>query len=699
MTNPSVTACGLLSLTLLLALPAGGAQPVMTIAQAKAHLSRREFQNPVRVSGVVTFSDQSLGVAYVQDASGGIGFDPRIPSADALLPGVAVEVEGYLTRHQGLTMLMQHRVKMGPPEVTLLPEKKPTPAPLQFDLDVAAQMRIDGLLTQVSGVIRSITVPSSEIEPMIVEISSPSGHAVARLPWREPQAVLDAWINEPVQLDAVLVCRADAALLPENAEALLLVSSRSHWRVQLHALEEVFRRPPVLAASAIQPTPRSTLKERVHVTGTVTAAKERAWVCLRTDDGSIEVSTRQRDVFIPGQRLSIACWPQNKTGRLMLQDGVCRVTGQDPPPRPVTMTQGFFNPSMQRELVEVTGTLHGHDLAGGSPQFTLALPSGIHCLLDWRSLLPAEKLPSLEDGSLIRLTGICHITQDSSTRSEGAVLSILPRSVEDMMIVSGPSWWTPGRLMLAVWWLLGLVSVALPGALIFRWQLWRQARRIRHIESQAATEEERLRIAREFHDSLQQQLTSAALHMETLKGALHAAPEILPRLIDDTTAMLRHCQVEARQCIWDLRSDSTVRSSLTQTLDDWLKNRIPSEAHIQVNFTHEGNEPPLPEGAPFHLIRIVQEAVTNALAHSSAAHIRVRLYSSRRLVELVIEDDGSGFEPGLISRPPPGHFGLSGLKERAAKIGAQLDLSTRPGSGTRVTVRLSLSSPSHDTSH
>ncbi|MEN3944195.1 ATP-binding protein [Prosthecobacter sp. SYSU 5D2] len=693
MTNPSVIVCGLLFwATVFLPPVLRGEQPVMTIAQAKAHLARREFQKPVRVRGVVTFSNQQMGLAYVQDASGGIGFDPRSLSAARLLPGEVVEVEGYLTRHQGLTMLMRHRIKLGSPEVRVLPGEKQSAAPLHFDLDAAAQMRIDGLLTHLSGVIRSITVPEADSEPLIVEISSPSGHAVARLPWREPQAVLDQWINAPVQMDAVLVCRADTSLLPENADALLLVSSSTRWNVQPQALEEVFQRPPVTAASAIEATPRSTLKERVHVAGTVTAARARSWVCLRTEEGSIEVSTRQRDVFIPGQHLSIACWPQNKTGRLMLQDGVCRVTGQGPPPEPVTMVQGFFNPAMQRELVEVTGILHSYSLPGGSTRLTLALPSGMHCLLAWNSFLQPDDLPPLEDGSVIRLTGICHIGQDSTASPEGTGLSILPRSREDIVLLSGPSWWTADRLMLAVWWLLGLVGVALPGALIFRWQIWRQAQRIRRIESQAATEEERLRIAREFHDSLQQQLTSAALHLETLKGALHAAPEMLPRLIDDTTAMLRHCQVEARHCIWDLRSDATVRSSLTESLSDWLQNRIPADANTQVCFIHEGNEPVLPEGVPFHLMRIAQEAVTNALAHSSASQIQVRLYSSRRQVELVIEDDGSGFEPRLISQPRPGHFGLSGLKERAAKIGAKLDLSTHPGTGTRVTVRLPLSS-------
>ena len=531
---------------------------------------------------------------------------------------------------------------------------------------------------------------------MMVEISSASGHAIARLPWREPQEVLDSWLNAPVELNAVLVCRADPTLLPENADALLLVSSRSHWKVDPQALEEVFKRTPVKAATAIQATERSRVNERVHVVGTVTAAKEHAWICLRTEDGSIEVSTRQRDAFKPGQRLSIACWPQSETGRLMLQDGVCRVLAEGSPPVAVKLEQGFFNAAMQRELVEVRGVLHRHSLPGGSPRFTLALPSGVHCMMVWESFLQADELHALEAGSTVSLTGIGHIDHDGSADPERPVLSILPRSLADVRVLQGPSWWTTDRLMLAVWWLLGLVGVALPGAMIFRWQLWRQSQRIREIESQAATEEERLRIAREFHDSLQQQLTSAALHLETLKGALHAAPEMLPRLIDDTTAMLRHCQVEARHCIWDLRSDAAVRSSLTESLNDWLQNRVQPDTRTRVQFTHEGAEPSLPEGTTFHLMRIAQEAVINALSHASATQVQVRLVNDRDRLEMLIEDDGQGFDPRFILQPRPGHFGLSGLKERAAKIGARLDLVTHPGSGTRVTVRLSPVSRQHE---
>ncbi|MES2737281.1 MAG: histidine kinase [Verrucomicrobiota bacterium] len=743
--------------------------PLITIAEAKARMFRRDVADRVRVRGTVTFTNHRLGIAYVQDSSGGIGYDPRSrPAIQLPAPGDTVEVEGYLTRRQGLAMILSSRATFGPPKITLIPEEKSTFPALPFDLDDAAQLRLDGHLARVSGVIRRISVPPLDGAPMLVEISTPSGYAIARLPWREPQAVLDKWLDCPVTLTAVLVCRADPPLLPEDASALLLVAYRTRWSPQPRALEEAFSSPPITALSAIQATPRTNARQRIHLQGTVTAARARSWVCLRTEDGSIEVTTRQLATFLPGQRLAIAGWPQNVEGRLTLQDGICRPLGNVGPPAPIHLEQGFFHPRMQRELVSLTGILHTHTLPGGLPRHTLALPSGVHCHLIWQTFLRPAQMQHLQEGSTIQLTGICHIHSPTGNTATGAddaapTLSIIPRSLTDIALIQGPSWWTPDRLTLTVWLLTALAGLALPGALIFRWQLWRQARHIREIESHAAAEEERLRIAREFHDSLQQQLSSAALHLETLKGAVHAAPDMLPRLIDDTTAMLRHCQVEARHTIWDLRSETTLATGLPAALQNWLENRVQPGTSTRIHFTQEGPDAPLPEGVPFQLMRIVQEAVHNSLTHASARTIRVhlstiatppqvrpaRLTSRLRLskttssipvrsatgpvsltllspsaspppsahspgptaaptpqrpptaphLHLLIQDDGTGFDPRLLSHPPPGHYGLAGLKERAAKIRAHLEITTHPQTGTRISLRLPLSLSSHAATH
>jgi signal transduction histidine kinase len=450
----------------------------------------------------------------------------------------------------------------------------------------------------------------------------------------------------------------------------------------------------VKAATAIQGAPRATPRQRVHVIGTVTAAKPREWLTLRTEEGSVEVTTRQTNTFAPGEVLSVACWPLNKNGRLLLQDGVCRSLSAGAQPAPVKLQQGFFNLNMQRELVEITGTVRDHTFSGANPRYLIALPNGLQCALKWDELMRRDQLPMLQDGSMVRLTGIFVANPNGGLQDDGAGFGLLPRSASDITVLRGPSWWTRQRLEWTIWGLLAVVGIALPGAAAFRWQVWRQARHIRDIEGRAVAGEERRRIAREFHDSLQQQLAAAALHLETVKGAVDAAPEMLPRLLDDTTAMIRHCQLEAQHCIWDLRTDSPAREDLAASLDAWLRSRSAAEA-ARVEFHLEGQLPPLEETAPFQILRICQEAVNNALAHAGASRITVTLRGDATGVSIKVVDNGRGFDRGLLESPKHGHFGLDSLRERARHIGARLEISTMLHKGTTVSLHM----PKHNKKH
>ncbi|MDZ4289456.1 MAG: hypothetical protein U0984_15940, partial [Prosthecobacter sp.] len=115
----------------------------ISVVEAWAHMARRETEMPVSIQGQVTFCDSRLGLAYLQDESGGIGFDPRSEAAMPLVPGDMVQVEGFLTRREGLAMILRHRVDLGAPKVTVLPPTASRVQAIRFDLNDAAQMRID----------------------------------------------------------------------------------------------------------------------------------------------------------------------------------------------------------------------------------------------------------------------------------------------------------------------------------------------------------------------------------------------------------------------------------------------------------------------------------------------------------------------------------------------------------------------------
>lgn len=674
--------------------PGMAPQGLVSVAEARAQLARSEL-TLATVRGQVTFSHSKLGMAFVQDATGGIAFDPRLSDQPAPAPGDWVEVTGTLTYRQGMVMMFRDAQKSGPPKVTPVPREGVGPEAMPFELEQATQMRIDGLLTSISGIVRRCSVPKEADAPMHVEVSTPTGHAIARLPWREPPAELERWLNAPVTMEAVLVCQAEPPLLASDADALLLVPAKSSWRVQKELIGPVFARPPVRLSPEMLVTSRNAESNRLHVQGVVTGVKHRQWLTLRTHEGQpVQVMTRQMNAFEPGDRLSVACWAQIKGGQITLLDGICRRLNKGgEAPEPQELGEGRLRTLTAMNLVHLTGVLRNHSLDEATPRLTLTTASGEHCLLQWHTFLTAREAATWKPGSTLSVTGILNTLGTASSAELGVHHGIQPRSLGDVKVIRGPSWWTRQRLGLTASVMLALATLGLVTTLTSRWQIRRQKRLIREIEAREIAQEERRRISREFHDSLQQQLAGAALHLDTLKGALQAAPDLIPSLVEDTAAMIRHCQMEARNCIWDLRHESGPED-LAASVQSWVIMRAAQVADWGkvLKFEIRGRVPDLDSDSRFQVQRIIQEAVNNAIAHAEATQILVVLEGTAERLSVLVEDDGRGFDPEQLYL---GRFGLRGQRERAQRIGAQLHFTSPPQQGTRMILCVPVRSPRH----
>ena len=142
--------------------------------------------------------------------------------------------------------------------------------------------------------------------------------------------------------------------------------------------------------------------------------------------------------------------------------------------------------------------------------------------------------------------------------------------------------------------------------------------------------------------------------------------------------------------VWDLRDPRFVAAGFCETLGAQLEakaaaTRTPIHLHVG------GDPPPLPLTVRHHVLRIVGEAVSNAVRHAAATSINVRVSADGR--EITIEDDGRGFDLAAC-RAKPGHFGLRGMQERGRRVGATVDIDSAPTTGTRVTIRLA-DGPAH----
>jgi two-component system sensor histidine kinase UhpB len=215
----------------------------------------------------------------------------------------------------------------------------------------------------------------------------------------------------------------------------------------------------------------------------------------------------------------------------------------------------------------------------------------------------------------------------------------------------------------------------------FREMLDRLEAERRHGASQAleAQERERARVARDLHDEVNQALTGLALRIEALRAKV--SPELSEELAETSAVAGRAMQellALARQLRPTALDDLGLEAALAGLVED-----VGRQSGIATAFEAEesvGSFHDLPDELQLVTYRVAQEALSNAVRHSGAAHVRARLTLTRDGLELRVSDDGSGFEP---SSPESG-LGVAGMRERALLVGAVFEIESRPGIGTRV---------------
>lgn len=147
---------------------------------------------------------------------------------------------------------------------------------------------------------------------------------------------------------------------------------------------------------------------------------------------------------------------------------------------------------------------------------------------------------------------------------------------------------------------------------------------------------------------------------------------------------------EARRAVTDLRSDELERQELAVALPE-IAAKMASSIAVQANVQVVGTPRRLNPMTEKNLMRIFQEAMANAVKHAQARTIDVELrYDPDHLI-LRVRDDGSGFDTKKIIPFGVGHYGLTGMRERAERIGGRLILKSRPGEGTEVSVEVPFS--------
>jgi len=307
----------------------------------------------------------------------------------------------------------------------------------------------------------------------------------------------------------------------------------------------------------------------------------------------------------------------------------------------------------------------------GSHVFEVRLPDGV------------ALSPLLRAGAEVKVSGICHVTVNEDPRLYEMVQGIwleLPEGAS-IELIRAASWWTPTRLLwglgftillilFAIGWVVSLRKTSKKQSLLIGEQLKREARL-----------NERQRIARELHDTLEQGLTALDMQLKRAGRKLQDSQEDSLLALQQAERMLEVCRVESRSSIKELRGGMLEELSLVEAVRLTL-SQLMEGSGIEMELNVKGRERALTLFAKHQLHRFISEAMTNAVQHAKPRRIEVSL--SYRLTELdiLVSDNGCGFDP--VEVESKNRFGIQGMYERANRLHGELHIRSRKNHGTDI---------------
>ena len=213
----------------------------------------------------------------------------------------------------------------------------------------------------------------------------------------------------------------------------------------------------------------------------------------------------------------------------------------------------------------------------------------------------------------------------------------------------------------------------------------------RKLAEAASILEERNRMAREIHDTLAQSFTGIIIHARAAGSKLTVDPAKAQDYLVQAQNLARTGLEEARRSVEALRRPYLLENKDLPSAFRHTIGQLESSTNTIIVCEAIGIPTPLPSEVENNLLRIGQEALTNALKYAEASEIRVELiYQSPQCI-LRIKDDGRGF---TLDRTRHNGFGLLGMAERAERIGAQIQIQSAPGQGTEIMVSVNQENPS-----
>ena len=481
----------------------------------------------------------------------------------------------------------------------------------------------------------------------------------------------------------------------------------ANWNEKHHAVEPIILRnvdisvdgqPPIDPFDAEKLQAKQLMNydvrfdtfRRVKVSGQILSHS--ADIYYMIDDATgLRFRPAQSVQFEPGDTVDVVGLLEWGGASPLLRQAVARKTGHSSFPKPRQLLIDNLDASYDSTRVWVEGTLV--DIKYYKSEEVLELQVGARV---FTARLNSKDLPETPwaVGSRLRLTGVfCSLDSNQWENHKVNSFELLLNSAADVLVVSRPSWWTLGRLAVMVAMLIVGLSLAFVWITLLRRQVERRTIQLKREMSERERAEqgriievERSRIARDLHDDLGSQLTGLSM-IASISPRLKLTHEQSQTRMLEIANKSRSMTVALDRLVWVIDSKNDTLSAMVEYLASYVEEFL-AQTEIAVRLE-------LPAAFPERVVEAemrnqvllsVSEALNNAVRHGRPTEVLLRLVLLENELEILIEDNGCGFESG---RGPMGN-GLINFHRRMSQLNGRCQITSFPGKGTSILFKLPL---------
>lgn len=610
--------------------------------------------------------------------------------------GTVLEVSGKIRSNaRGFTIAQYDKLSVA--------GRQALPAPLFVRLSDLPSEKYECRLIRTAGTVKDVF--RDEIDPLwhfIILTDNATSFYMPVFTGERPPELLSNLIGAQVEITGV--CKRTPSSPREFQGQTIFVFDHRQISVLKSPPADLFDVPPIRNRHDMT-LGRIAAAGRRRISGHVIAVRQNHGIVLRDETGkvhNVELSGSETPAY--GEYVTVSGFPETDLYHLNLsfaswrhQDGPAF---HEPPVQQIASPADLcrsgkkdINPDLHGRLVRLTGAI-GDGKSSGMRNGLIHLQHE-----DFPIQVDIDAIPNaretLADAREVEITGTylvdCDNWRSYSRFPHITGATIVPRTPEDLRIITSAPWWTPGRLAT----LVAVLVAALVGILTWNLMLKRLVERrgrellqeqINHVTAELKVDE-RTRLAVELHDTVAQNLTGVEMEIETAEKLFALAPKDTFLHLGLAKRTLHSCREELRNCLWDLRNQALEEPDFNVAIRRTLVPDLPGvKATVRFNIPRAL----FSDHSAHTILRIIRELAVNAIRHGHATALQIAGGIDGDILMFSVTNNGAAFDPASAPGIREGHFGLLGIRERLRKFGGTLEFSNLREGGVRAKVVMRL---------